>query len=520
MNIKYHELDEKYSDYLTDEAGLIVGQADRIYFPEHENEIKQLLRLAYRENIPVTISGGGTGLSGGRSPLGGWIIATDKMDKIFSYLGKEWKDKETGISYHVHLNELNEKKAVLTVPVSMTIKAIQNYCREHNWFYPPDSTERSAFIGGNVSSNASGSRSFKYGVTRDWVSKIRVVTPMGELFMLQRTGDKLGNSRYIDFSSLRDTHRIPIPNYTLPSTKKNVAGPVITNKSVKMDLFIGTGGMFGVLTEVSLRLIRPPSIIVNIFVYCPSFDTAMKLIERCRNQRDKNLSPIPLSVEYLDDRSVNIIRQKDSSVPEAEALVIIEQDFENEDQMDKYLTFWMDLFEKLKIENSSVAQRHKEIEHHRFLRHSVPETVNAQVKAHGQSKLGTDYAVPHKNFVELMKLSMKLGKKFESNHKFKKEIGYAIWAHAGDSHVHLNFLPRSDKESKTAKEHMVKLMKKVVSRKGTIAAEHGLGKKSFAGKPALYYQYGDKGLAEVREMKLSMDPKNLLNRGNLIPLDD
>ena len=67
---------------------------------------------------------------------------------------------------------------------------------------------------------------------------------------------------------------------------------------------------------------------------------------------------------------------------------------------------------------------------------------------------------------------------------------------------------------------MVKIMKKVVSRKGTIAAEHGLGKKSFAGKPALFYQYGDKGLAEVKEMKLAMDPKNLLNRGNLIPLDD
>ena len=180
----------------------------------------------------------------------------------------------------------------------------------------------------------------------------------------------------------------------------------------------------------------------------------------------------------------------------------------------------MEFFEEIGISSSSVAQTYKEIEHHKFLRHLIPETVNRLVRSNGQPKLGTDYSVPATNFPSLLKRAREIGEEFESfqQKSFElKSFGYVIWAHAGDSHLHLNFLPRTPEEVTKAKTLMIQLMREVVSYGGSIAAEHGLGKKSFEGKPALYFQYGEEGIRQIQAMKKILDPKFLLNRGNLVP---
>ncbi len=507
--MKYEPVVDKYISYLTDEAGFIQGSAERIYFPTNISEIQEILKEAYDSNIRVTISGGGTGVSGGRVPLGGWIIATDKLVSVKG--GSPWKDEESGIEYSVKLSRSDTTE--LTVPAAMTVKAIQNYARQYNLYYPPDPTERSCFIAGNVASNASGSRSFKYGVTRDWIQALSIVTPMGEPIKLIRTGNKIGDKIIIKTET--KTYNIPFPDYYQPKTRKNVAGPNIDENSELIDLFIGSGGMFGVIAEITIRLIDKPADIINMFVYCNTIDIALELVSRCRYQRDNNIQPIPLSVEYVDDRAVRIIHEKDNSVPNAKALVIIEQEFK--DEMDNFLEFYLSVFDELGIEDTSVAQTYKEIEYHKFLRHLIPETINALVKSYGQSKLGTDYAVPPEHYKTIVELGIQAGNKFENEFGFDN-IGYAMWSHAGDAHIHLNFLPRNDVEMHRAKELMVELLREVVKLDGTIAAEHGLGKKTFLGKPALFYQIGERGLEKIREMKLVMDPKNLLNAGNLFPV--
>ena len=170
--------------------------------------------------------------------------------------------------------------------------------------------------------------------------------------------------------------------------------------------------------------------------------------------------------------------------------------------------------------DTSVAQTFQEIEHHKFLRHKVPETVNATVKSYGNAKLGTDYAVPNENFRELFDFILAIGKQFESYQQVRKELGesfgYAIWAHAGNSHFHLNLLPRDSEEDKEAKRLITQVLRKVIELKGSIAAEHGLGKKHFDGKPALIFQYGEDGLEQIKMMKDILDPKHLLNHGNLL----
>jgi D-lactate dehydrogenase (cytochrome) len=404
----------------------------------------------------------------------------------------------------------------------MTLKSVQNCVREEKLFYPPDATERSAFIGGNVATNASGARSFKYGATREWVQALRVVLPSGEEITLDRDGDEHQlNGTDILIRAPTGDYRIPRPQYLLPETRKNVAGPVITDQSQPIDLFIGTGGLFGIVSEVTLRLIPEPPQHVSIFAFVGEVHQALELVERCRSQRDQSHEPIPMSVEYLGPHATSIMREEDNSIPEStNSVVILEQDAHTEDELYGYLEYWVNLFEELGIQDSSVAQEYQEIEHHKFLRHKVPETVNATVKGNGQSKLGTDYSVPPEHFRALFDYVFDLGERFE---RYQRELGprpqhfgFAFWAHAGDAHVHLNLLPRTDTEMAYAKSIFVELMHQIIAWKGSIAAEHGLGKKYFDGKPALEFQYGTDGITQIQKMKQVMDPLYLLNPDNLV----
>ncbi len=520
---------EKYPDYLNDESGLVNGKADAIYFPENEEEVCQILKDASKRKTPVTVSGGGTGISGGRVPLEGWILATDLMRQIPLDGAETWVDEEFNERFSLKLIEYGDE-AILIVPVAMRLKSIQNFVRERGWFYPPDPTERSSFIGGNVSTNASGARTFKFGSTRDWVAGLRVVLPDGRKLALSRK--KYTSRLPLNFLEGSETSlvlsgnyliwedkRIPLPTYKLPKVTKNVAGVVWTEKSEPLDLFIGANGIFGVVTAIALRLIRPPQEILSIFAFCPSWDVALKLVQKAQVQRASGRFPVPLSVELLDEKAVDIMRGSDGSIPPSKVAIILEQDASSE-TIEEAILFWVDYFDEIGISSSSVAQTHKEIEHHKFLRHLIPETVNRMVRSNGQPKLGTDYSVPSERFQELLDRAQQMGKEFETFQKQNSastSFGYIIWAHAGDSHLHLNFLPRTPEEVAFAKKLMVRLMKEVVAFGGSIAAEHGLGKKKFEGKPALFFQYGEEGIRQIQEMKQIVDPDFLLNRGNLVP---
>lgn len=514
MPIKHSTDFGKYAAYLTDEAHLLQGDAQKIFFPASAEEIAAIVRQAQHKHIPITVSGGGTGISGGRVPQKGWIIATDKLLTIPN--GVPWTDPETKITYTL-LFEQHGDSALLTVPAAITVKAIQNYVHETGWFYPPDPTERSSFIGGNVSTNASGARSFKYGATRQWVHQLQIVLPNGDIFTADRTESSVGVTVHI--TSANAHYTVPVPDYPIAQTRKNVAGPILNTESKAIDLFIGTEGIFGIVTQITLKLIRAPKQIISIMAYCDSVEKALTLVEHCIENRERQQEPIPLSVEYLDERASKIMHNTDENIPEhVQATIILEQEL-TEATADDYIMYWIDILDTLEIEDSSVAQSYVEIEHHKQLRHTVPETMNILAKSNGYSKLGTDYAVPIQYLRNVFSFAFALGREFEeyqnSQHPLEK-FGYALWSHAGDAHIHVNFLPRSTEEHKKAKNLMVKFMQQVVAWGGTIAAEHGLGKKQFNNHPALYFQYGQTGISQIAQMKLTLDPQNLLNQGNLI----
>ncbi len=507
---RFSDVANAFPDYLTDESHLMTSDnAEEILFPESTKEVQEIVQQANKLGKQITISGGGTGIAAGRVPLSGWIVATDEMRSVEG--GISWTDPETGVTYSYKLQEVDENNALLTVPVSITVKSIQNLVRELGWFYPPDPTERSAFIGGNFATNASGSRSFRYGPTRGWVQAAEIVLPDGRVVELSRDEPSIGPGEIeiLDF-------RIPRPTYPQPLTTKNVAGPVITDDSKPIDLFIGTDGIFGIVTRITLRLIKLPSSILNIMAYSPDASTAVQLIQTAQEQRSKQKFPIPLSVEYLDERATSIMRGEKGDM----VTIILEQETCDEDEMEVALEFWSTKFEELGIEDTSVAMTHKEIERHKQQRHLVPETVNSIARSNGMPKLGTDYAAPISMTEEIFKLGRTIGEEFEAEvsklQQMEGKPGFAMWAHAGDAHVHLNLLPRDDREKEIAKRLMVKMMRMIVGWNGTIAAEHGLGKKRFDGEPALQIMIGDEGLEEIHRMKEILDPRFLLNRGNLI----
>ena len=148
-------------DYCHDELGGAFARPDARVQVLAVDEISKVMRYAYKHDIPVTVRGSGTGLVGGAVPLeGGILLDTSGMTNVV---------------------ELDEKNMTLTVEPGVLLMDVAKYVEERGFFYPPDPGEKTATIGGNISTNAGGMRAVKYGVTRDYVRALTVVLPNGDV---------------------------------------------------------------------------------------------------------------------------------------------------------------------------------------------------------------------------------------------------------------------------------------------------------------------------------------------------
>src|SRR5690242_9055294 len=208
---------DEIEDFLTDASFMRGGHADRVLLPESVEEVAEILTSANRDRTPVTISGAGTGTVGGRVPFGGIVLATDRLNRIKSI-------------------ENNRGVAEAGVILSDFQRAVD----AKGLLYPPDPTERGAFLGGTVATNASGARTFKYGPTRNYIERLKVVLASGEVLDLHR-GEKI--------------REIRVPSYARPATRKNATGYFVAPEMDELDLFIGSEGTLGVVCEIEARLI-------------------------------------------------------------------------------------------------------------------------------------------------------------------------------------------------------------------------------------------------------------------------
>jgi glycolate oxidase len=243
---------------------------EAVVFATTTQQVSALMKFAYRENIPVTPRGQGSGLSGGSVPLyKGIVLSMDKMNKVLDF---------------------DPANRLITVEAGLTTSEIDPIAAESNLFYPPDpGSVTFSTIGGNVAENAGGLRGLKYGVTKDYVKMMRVVLPQGDIVTL---GNKC---------------------------VKHVAGFNMEG------IFVGSEGLLGIMTEVTLSLLPIPEHRESALAVFNTLDGAAQAVS------DIIAAGVtPSTMEYMDNVTINAIQNfKDCGLPrDAAAVLLIETDGE------------------------------------------------------------------------------------------------------------------------------------------------------------------------------------------------
>jgi FAD/FMN-containing dehydrogenase len=435
------------------------GCAERVIVAADEAEVVETLRAANDRAIPVTVVGAGTGVTGARVAFGGWVLSLEKLNRL-----------EVGQGFAI-------------AGPGVLLRDVHAAAQASGQFYPPDPTETSAAIGGNIGTNASGSRSYRYGSTRRWVERLRVVLAGGRVLDVRR-GDA------IDF----DPPAIPLPDVT-----KNTAGYLLRPGMDWVDLFVGSEGTLGVVTEATLRLLPMPRAILSGVVFFAGDEQALDAVESWRGQAPARM------FEYMDRASLDMLRARIPEIPAAAgAAILIEQELESEE--DPEVDRWLERIESAGAlaEESWFGFSAADRERFRVFRHTLPELVNDRVRRSGAMKMNTDYAVPlARNREMLAYYRKKLDEEFPGS--------YVLFGHIGDAHVHVNIFSNPANPGH-ATAVLLDLARQAVALGGTVSAEHGLGKRK---AHLLKLQYTPEQLDAMKAVKRRLDPKGILGQGTL-----
>ncbi|MGQ4911274.1 MAG: FAD-binding oxidoreductase [Candidatus Thorarchaeota archaeon] len=518
------EITDTYALYLDDESHSFDGKTDKILFPSSEDEVSSIMRDAYERDIPVTIQGGRTGLTGAAVPLGGVTLNLEKMTRLLYLNYYDEGDRfsiaaEAGLPLEdlvkvVRTRDLDELDGQGTAEQQKALAEFKKASGDYT--FPVDPTETSAWLGGIVACNASGARTFKYGAVRPWVYRIRVVLPTGDIIDVRRGQVKADDGTFIIVLSDGTEQVVHIPTYKMPETK-NAAGLYAKPGMDLIDLFIGSEGILGVITMVELGLIQLEPNIMTVMAFFPSEQDAVDFVYDVKEEG----SPVKMEfLEYFGPNAIEMIREKSEAagikVPamkdSTKAIVFFEFSYK-EEEMESMVMGLEELLNKhnTSSESSWAGLDRTELEKMKTVRHFVPETINgliAQRKAtyHEVHKIGTDMAVPDEALREYLA--------FYRSVLEEQGMEYVIFGHIGNSHLHVNMIPRNNEEVQQGMDNYMLFAKKAVELGGTVAAEHGIGKLK---REFLEVLYGTKGIEEMQSVKGALDPKWIVNRGNMIP---
>jgi D-lactate dehydrogenase (cytochrome) len=519
---------EEIQNYLTDASNMAGGHADKLFIPETPDEIAQILREANDNKIPVTISGARTGTVGGAVPFGGYVISLERMNKIKS---------------------IDQKSRTAVVEPGVILGDFQKAVEAEGLFYPPDPTEWSCQIGGTVATNASGSRSFKYGATRGFVKGLEVILANGDRLKISR-GDAVstGGEPILIAAAGGSTITIPVPSYQRPDVRKNVSGFYNALPLDAIDLFIGSEGTLGVITEIELSLLQKPKGFFSGIVFFENESELLAFVDDARatsfsrwNRKEpravatgsSNLglrnsdfgfgrfdTTNPQSairnpqlnaslLEYFDDRALKFISEKFPETPSGMAGAIFFEQETNDENEDALFEEWNSLLEKhnADLDRSWFTTNEQDREKMREFRHALPVSVNEFIAKHKQRKVGTDMAVPDDKFPGFLR--------FYKETLDASGIDYVIFGHIGDCHLHANLLPRNEAEAETSRHIYGRCVAQAVMLGGCVSAEHGIGKLK---AKYLNVMMGERYLNEMAELKRAFDPNGILGRGNMLTI--
>ncbi len=486
------------ADLLRDESRLSAEGVASVAEPSTVDELRAVLRWHATQGHAVTVSGARTGVAGGAVP------------EETSHLVSLWRLRG------VTVVDLESSPATVRALAGTTLRELQAdlATRAKGWALPLDPTEAGASVGGMVATNAAGSRAFRFGATRDWVVGLTVELASGRTLAVTRGADR-SEGDAVTLHDGDDTRTAHLPAIPKPRTKNSI-GYGFTPGGDVLDLFVGSEGTLGVVSEVTFRLM-PVTESRLAFLQCLETPSqAFALVDALR--RDRALSTT--AIEFLDARSHELARETGkaevarvlANVPAGSCSVFAEFGYDDEAGLEASVERVLAHVAAVGGDESAglAGVDEQVLKDIRAFRHAVPERINATIAARRQHhpalhKIATDMAVEDHDLQWVYDLY--------TTRLSQAGLDHAVFGHAGNNHFHVNILPRDEQELVLAKAIYKEFAEALVARGGCVSAEHGIGriKKAF-----LPVQYDAATLDAMRAAKRWLDPEWRLNPGVLI----
>jgi len=304
------------------------------------------------------------------------------------------------------------------------------------------------------------------------------------------------------------------PTYVRPRVRKNVSGYFNERPLDPIDLFIGSEGTLGVITEIELSLLAKPEGFFSGIVFFEKEGDLQAFVDEAKALSFAGLGSNSASIdaallEYFDDQALRFISEKFPEVPAGMAGAIFFEQETSAETEDSVFEAWNELLEKhnASVDASWFATNDQDREKMREFRHALPVSVNEFIARHKQRKVGTDMAVPDDTFPAFLK--------YYKDILNASSLDYVIFGHIGDCHLHANLLPKNDEEAVRARHIYGRCIAQAVMLGGCVSAEHGIGKLK---AKYLNVMMGERYLNEMAELKRAFDPNGILGRGNMFSI--
>ncbi len=447
------DVPEKMIDYSHDEFSLreIREMPEMVVKPEKASEIAEIMKLANKENIPVTPRGGATGLCGGCVPYyKGIVLSLENMDRIL---------------------EIDQNNRMAVVEAGMTLMDFMEAVEEQGLFFPPHPGDESAMIGGLIAANAGGSRAVKYGIIRNYIRGLEVVLPSGALVNL---GGKLMKT----------------------STGYNL-----------LNLMIGSEGTLGIITEAIIQLMPFPGVTRSLII---PYNTLEEAIETVPLFMRKKI--IPLAVEFIGKEVIQITEEylkKKWPCSEGKTYLLVIVDASSDDEIDRMSETIAEVcMEKgaLEVFVADNPQKQKNVL-------DIRSQIYEAIKSHTIEIL--DIVVPTGEIAKHVKKVKEVSEKYGMwlptfGHAADGNVHTHIMKGKYENGTIVTLPDNEWKENIDRVRE--ELYRDCQSRKGMISGEHGIG---LVKMPYLHYVLDDEVISLMKGIKKVFDPRNILNPGKI-----
>lgn len=416
---------------------------DVVVYAGTTEQVSLVVKLANRWKIPVLPRGAGSGFTGGSLPVrGGIVLVLTRMDRIL---------------------DIDTENLIAEVEPGVITAELQRRVEKLGLFYPPDPASKDfCTMGGNVAECAGGPRCVKYGVTKDYILGLEVVTPTGDII---KTGGR---------------------------TLKNVVGYDLTK------LFVGSEGTLGIATRIIVKLLPKPAAKKTMLVQFASIDGAAHSVSAIIGAKI-----IPTTLEFMDAASIDCIRDV-STFPlseECRAILIIEVDGDAQ-VLDRQVQQILAVIEPFGILHTRIAETEAESEEI----WQVRRIVSPSLRKVNPDKFNEDIVVPRSKIPDMIR----------ALERISRDYGVPIvnFGHAGDGNIHVNVMVDLKKEGMPEKidKVMDEVFSAAVALKGAISGEHGIGTSK---AKYMRMELDVATISYMQRIKAALDPNNILNPGKI-----